>query len=217
MVALGRFVEHDERSRQFPAKTATAQRSVLWGHHAPVLDQGHFGSCTGNATAQLVNTDFFATCRPAGYLTEADAVKLYSLATKLDDIPNNTYPPLDEGSSGLGAAKAGVKLGYFSGYTHAFGFDQFAAALQLQPLIVGTDWYNDMFKPSVTGLVKPTGALAGGHEYLCLGISWETQTLTFLNSWGSGWGLGGRFVMKFADFKKLLAANGDATAPTKVR
>ena len=27
------------------------------------------------------------------YLTEADAVKIYSLATKLDGIPDNTYPP----------------------------------------------------------------------------------------------------------------------------
>lgn len=213
---FGRLVEHDERSRNFPARTALVQRSVLWGHHAPVLDQGDLGSCTGNATAQLINTDFFASSRKHGFLTEADAVKIYSLATRLDDIPSNTYPPTDGGSSGLGAAKAGVRLGYFKSYSHAFGFDWFASALQLQPLIVGTEWFDGMMKPDPSGFVHPTGSVAGGHEYLCLGISYEAKTLTFLNSWGSSWGRTGRFFMHFEDFKGLLAAQGDATAPTKL-
>jgi hypothetical protein len=217
MPALGRLVDHDEKSRQYQARKAAAQRSVLWGHHAPVLDQGELGSCTGNATAQLINTDYFTKSRPAGYLTERDAVQLYELATHLDGIPNNTYPPTDGGSSGLGAAKAGKKLGYFTGYTHAFGFEHFAAALQLQPVIVGTTWHDGMFTPSSIGFVRPTGGIAGGHEYLCLGISYETKTLTFLNSWGSGWSLGGRFLMHFSDFQKLLADQGDVTAPVGVK
>lgn len=214
MASLGRKVEHDERSRGYRAPRAAVRRSVLWGHHAPVLDQGSIGSCTGNAAAQLINTDYFTAARPNGYLDEADAVRIYSLATHLDRIGHNTYPPTDEGSSGLGAAKAGVKLGYFAGYKHAFGFDHFAAALQLQPLIVGTVWTEGMFNPSSIGYVRPTGNEAGGHEYLALGISYETKTLTFLNSWGESWGEGGRFHMHFSDFQSLLAAQGDATAPT---
>lgn len=213
MPALGRLVEHDERSRLYQAARAGTPRSVLWGHHAPVLDQGELGSCTGNATAQLINTDYFAASRKHGYLKEADAVQLYETATVLDGIPNNTYPPTDGGSSGLGAAKAGVKLGYFTGYKHAFGFDHFAATLQLQPVIVGTDWFEDMFTPSKTGFVKLTGQLAGGHEYLALGIDYTTQTLTFLNSWSKTWGVGGRFHMTFAAFTTLLANQGDVTAP----
>jgi hypothetical protein len=210
---LGRLVDHDEHSRFYQAPRAAPQRSVLWGHHAPVLDQGQIGSCTGNATAQLINTDYFAASRDAGYLGEAEAVRIYELATRLDGIRGNTYPPTDGGSSGLGAAKAAVKLGYFTGYKHAFGFDHFTAALQLQPLIVGTSWYEGMFTPSSIGFVRPTGKLAGGHEYLCLGISYETKTLTFLNSWSDQWGQKGRFVMHFSDFQNLLADHGDATAP----
>ena len=103
MPTLGRLVDHDERSRNYQARRAAAHRSVLWGHHAPVLDQGELGSCTGNATAQLINTDYFAKSRKSGYLTENDAVAIYSAATKLDGIPHNTYPPIDGGSSGLGA------------------------------------------------------------------------------------------------------------------
>lgn len=211
---FGRLVDHDPRSRNFQAQQASVQRSVLWGHHAPVLDQQATSSCTGNATAQLINCDAFAKSRPHGFLDETDAVRIYSLATRLDGIPNNTYPPDDGGSSGLGAAKAGVRLGYFTGYKHCFGFDQFAAALQLQPLIVGTSWYSDMMTPDAHGFVWPHGTVEGGHEYLCLGISYETKTLTFLNSWGSGWGRGGRFVMTFTSFASLLADQGDATAPT---
>lgn len=212
---LGRLVDHDERSRQYRAARASTPRSVLWGHHAPVLDQGELGSCTGNATAQLINTDYFAGSRPHGYLTEADAVQLYELATHLDGIPNNTYPPTDGGSSGLGAAKAGKKLGYFTGYTHCFGFDHFAAALQLQPVIVGTAWYQGMFTPDRHYTVHPSGQVAGGHEYLALGIDYSTQTLTFLNSWGNSWGDDGRFHLSFDDFARLLADQGDATAPIR--
>lgn len=221
MPALGRVVDHDERSRLYQARRAAAPRSVLWGHHAPVLDQGELGSCTGNATAQLLNTDYFAASRQhvtgGRYLAEADAVAIYSQATRLDGIPDNTYPPTDGGSSGLGAAKAGKKLGYFTGYKHCFGFNHFAATVQVQPVIVGTTWYDGMFQPSSIGFVRPSGGVAGGHEYLCLGIDYERKTLTFLNSWGSGWGIDGRFLMHFADFAQLLADQGDATAPIGVK
>lgn len=187
---------------------------MLWAHHAPILNQGDLGACTGFSTAQLINTDYFAAARHGGgYLGSADAIELYSEATRQDGIPGNTYPPNDCGSSGLGVAKAGKKLGYFTGYKHAFGFDHFAEALQLQPVIVGTQWLEGMFDTDPQGFVKPVGKPAGGHEYLALGISYETQTITFLNAWGPSWGRDGRFLMTFKQFAKLLADQGDVTAP----
>lgn len=162
--------------------------------------------------AQLINTDPFEACRPNGYLTQDDAVKGYSLATQLDDFLGQ-YPPEDTGSSGLAAAKAAVQLGYFRAYNHVFGFEHFTSVLQTQPLIVGTSWLDGMFDPDASGQVHVTGNIAGGHEYLALGVNYETATLTFLNSWGTGWGLGGRFTMSFRDFSYLLAQDGDGTAP----
>lgn len=212
-VKFGRLVEHDPRSRDFAATGPVQKRSVLWGHHAPVLDQGNLGSCTGNATAQLINTDPFAKSRPNGYLTEHDAVTLYSLATRLDNV-SGKYPPQDTGSSGLAVAKAGVNLGYFTAYKHTFGFDHFAAVLQNQPVIVGTNWYDGMMTPDAKGFLSPTGGVAGGHEYLALGVNYEQQFITFLNSWGDGWGQQGRFFLTFASFQKLLAEQGDVTVPT---
>jgi len=194
---------------------AVVQRSVLWGHHGPVLDQGDIGACTGNALADCINTDPFAAARPNGYLTETDALKLYELATTLDNV-SGQYPPDDTGSSGLAVCKAGVQLGYLAGYRHALGFDAFAAALQLQPVIVGTNWTEAMFTPDSDGTVHPTGQVEGGHEYLALGIDYNAQRLTFLNSWGESWGDHGRFYMSFGDFADLLAAQGDATVPVAV-
>lgn len=213
MVALGRHVEHDPRSKLYPARRAARPRTVLWDHHAPVLDQGELGSCTGNALAQLLNTTKFTASRPKRkYLDERSAVDLYSVATGLDDI-QGTYPPVDTGSSGLGVAKAGVRLGYLSAYQHAFGFDHFLSAIQLQPVIVGTNWHEAMFDTDADGFVKPVGALAGGHEYLALGVNMRGQYVTFLNSWGSGWGAHGRFRMRFDSFEVLLSEDGDVTVP----
>ena len=209
---FGRFIEHDPRSRMFAAPAATTKRSVLWPHHGPVLDQKDWGSCTGTAAAQLINTDLFAPVRPKGYLTQGDALKLYARATKLDDNPG-TYPPDDTGSSGLAVAKAGVQLKYFSAYKHAFGFDKFCAALQTSPMLVGTNWYTSMNTTTSTGLVTVRGQLEGGHQWLALGVDYERQQITGLNSWGPTWGKNGRFFLSFATMRRLLAEQGDAIAP----
>jgi hypothetical protein len=217
MFAYGRHVEHDPKSRSFAFTAAKlVKKSTLWAHHAPVLDQGQLGSCTGNALAQCLSGDFFApTLRKVNKgqpLLEHDAVTLYSTATKLDSI-QGSYPPRDTGSSGLSVAKAGQRLGYLSGYRHAFSFTSFLAALQTQPVIVGTAFYADMEYPAKDGLVRPTGDVVGGHEYLALGVDYGTERITFLNSWGTNWGVRGRFAMKLDDFAALLADHGDATIP----
>lgn len=139
-------------------------------------------------------------------------MSLYSLATELDDLPG-TYPPDDEGSSGLGVAKAGVRQGYLSSYTHAFGMDHLLAALQFSPAIVGTEWLEDMFTPDAHGYLRVSGKSAGGHEYLVLGANLSGRYVTVLNSWGAGWGVNGRARVRFDDFAALLAADGDVTVP----
>jgi hypothetical protein len=213
---LGRTVEHDPKSRNFMHAAASkplVKKTTRWATHAPVLDQGQLGSCTGNALAQWLNTDYGKQTR---YLTEDDAVKLYSLATTLDNSPGH-YPPTDTGSSGNAVAKAGRKLGYLTGYTWTFSLNGFLAALQTQPVIVGTAFYAGMEDPNSHGIVRPTGDLEGGHEYLCLGVDYGTNQLEFLNSWGSGFGVHGHFYMSIDDFSHLLTDRnmpGDVTAPT---
>ena len=205
---LGRALQHDEASRLFPAPADTPIESRRWPHVGKVLDQGQVGSCTGNAAAQSLNH------RPnhlngSLVMNEADALRIYGLATQLDGFPG-TYPEEDTGSSGLAAAKACQQLGYISGYTHAFGLDHLLAALMVGPLIVGTDWHEDMFNPDPLGIVKPTGAVVGGHEYVVDGVHVAPRMIRFLNSWSNGWGHRGHFWMTFDDFATLLGNDGDA-------
>ena len=206
---LGRVVQHDPRSLAFPAALAPALKTVTHRHYGPVLDQGQVGSCTGNAAAQSLNTVPLRHGRRL--LTEIDAQGLYHEATVLDGFPG-TWPPTDTGSSGLAVAKASQQAGWVTGYTHAFGLDQCLAALVLAPVIVGTNWHEDMFNPDAAGYVHPTGAIAGGHEYTLLGINVKLARVTMLNSWSASWGRNGRAYITFADLGTLLADSGDVVA-----
>lgn len=210
---LGRHVEHDPRSRNYPAATVGVA-TVWWPHHYSVLNQGNTGSCTGNAATQCLATGdvYRKPFRPS----EATARKVYSIATTLDSIPGS-FPPDDTGSTGLAVAKACKQLGYIGSYTHAFGLGHARGAIGVAPFIVGTDWYESMFNPDPDGTVHPVGEIAGGHEYLCLGYEETTDRFAFLNSWGRKWGVpipeahvtGGGFFMAAADLGKLLADQGD--------
>lgn len=218
MTTLGRIVNHDPRSRDYPAALSRYPRKVLWRHSAAVLDQGQLGSCTGNALTQLLNTTIAGKARLAGaksnsYLKEKQAIAFYSRATQIDNIAGQ-YPPTDTGSSGLAVAKAGVEAGFFSSYTHAFGFNQFVGAIQLSPVITGTTWYQGMFTPDADGYIWPTGKVAGGHEYVILGYDpLGKGKVTMLNSWSKSWGRNGRAYMRGDIYAELLAQQGDVTVP----
>lgn len=199
----------------FSAARAPIERSVMHGHHAPVLDQGESSSCTGHALAQAINCDYFDKCRQR-YLTSQDAFDFYSLATRLDSFPGS-YPPVDRGSSGLAAAKAGYRRGYLKSYAHAFGFTQFCRVLQTQPVMVGTKWYSGMNQVNSLGFVEPSGDDEGGHEYLAIGIDYAQRSVTFLNSWGPTWGFGGRFKISFDNFSALLKDRGDVVVPVPLK
>jgi hypothetical protein len=223
---LGRHVEHDERSRNFAFMAATARPkkiNTLWTSQAPVLDQGQLGSCTGNAMAQWLNTDFAtpARARKNGnlFLDEQDALDIYSKATALDKV-SGIYPPMDTGSTGNAAAKAATKFGWIDSYGWLFSFQSAQAAVEKTPLLAGTLWTNNMFDDPVNGLMK-VGSLAdsniaGGHEYVWPGIDWTEEVVIFRQSWGEnlpGYKPGGYFAISFVDFRRLLGADGDVTVP----
>src|SRR4051794_25577440 len=134
---LGRLLQHDPKSRDYPAQGASQIKTVIHQRHCTAFDQGDTSSCTGNAMAQCLMTDPF--WRKGRHLDEVQARILYGMATKLDGLPGE-FPPDDTGSSGLGVAKAAKALGYISAYHHAFGLEHALAALTLAPVIVGVEW-----------------------------------------------------------------------------
>lgn len=212
---LGRRVEHDPRSRGFPADRATRLRTVEHAHYGPVLDQGQLGSCTGNAMAQLLNCDPYVATRGGQLLTEADAVQLYSDATRLDPY-DGEYPPADTGSSGLAAAKAARNRGLIHSYRHAFGLTHTLYAIPLRPVIIGIPWLARMFDVRADGWLDVSGDVAGGHEVCLTGLDVDAAAVTVLNSWGDGWGMAGTAWLAWADLDRLLRDDGDCTTATPI-
>lgn len=205
---LGRHVGHDSRSLQYllPETTDTFA-PIKWDMPAMrVLDQGQLGACVGFATATCLNHLPYDDSK-----TNADAISIYSAATRLDAYPGS-YPPSDTGSDGLSGAKAAKKLGLISGYLHITTPEALASALALGPVIVGTDWYESMFTADASGniTVDKSSGLAGGHEYTLDEITGDGR-FGFTNSWGASFGFGGRMFMQVPEFLGLLAAKGDAT------
>ncbi len=218
---LGRHVRHDPRSKAYPFKASGwALAAVEHTRHIPILDQGAVGSCTGNAAVGALGSGGLWTAlervlpNREAELTEELARGLYSTATQLDDY-DGMWPPNDTGSDGLSIAKACQKSGLISGYRHAFTFDDFLAALQQQPVIVGTYWYQSMFGPYASGVVPvlASSGIAGGHEYVARSFDPGSGLIGFDNSWGASWGANGSFLIPYDVMTRLLDENGDCQVP----
>ena len=217
-LGLGRNVNHDSRSRRFPVRADKPITSVRWERRVPIFNQSDLGSCTGNAGLGCMGTDpFFGTVANGQpwVFDQAGAVDLYSAATTLDAF-FGTYPPTDTGSDGLSIAKVLQSQGWISGYTHAFGLEQFLSGLMSAPCIVGTEWTEAMSFPDAEGVVRVIGQVQGGHEYCAVGFEADRDLVWFANSWGPEWAKDGYFAMTTQDFGALLARNGDATFFTPV-
>lgn len=86
----------------------------------------------------------------------------------------------------------------------------------LRPVITGISWCSSFDHPDpTTGLVTiaADATVRGGHEVVADGIDAEHQLVWFWNSWGTGFGQGGRFCMSYATWDQLLSEQGDVTVP----
>ena len=210
---MGRHIEHDPRSKEYPFLAKAGERkAVLHKRHAKILDQGRIGSCTGNALEGALGSA--PLHKPFERHTEQRAVALYSLATSLDGFQGD-YPPEDTGSSGLAVCKAAVQLKRLTGYRWAFGLEQALDALQAGPVITGVAWYQGFDRPDGRGKVSLSGGQRGGHEFLVRGYDPERSEVFCDNSWGEAWGLKGSFRMTTSDWGTLLEQRGDVTVPLR--
>jgi hypothetical protein len=207
---LGRLPSFDSRSRQFPVRALLAPdaqiRSKTW-RCDPRLDQLQTPRCTGFAW-----THDHAAEPGRRKVTPDLADRWYHLAQDNDEWAGSSY----EGSSTLGAAKAGVALGFFTAYHWAFSVNELLLAVStLGPVLVGTSWRRQMFYPDARGLVKYEGPDDGGHEWCIRGVDVRREEIIFRNSWGRGWGHFGDGRLSFADLGRLLEDGGDACHPVR--
>lgn len=234
--AKGRHKHHDERSREFAAPPL-ALPTTSWRHTmGPVLNQGSISGCTGWSGADLLNSAAFKAARvlfnkvqhpgvtPTKYLGNPDGLFIYEQATQNDDL-GWTYPPTDQGSTGLGVAKALHKLGAIGGYQWTFDFETMLAYAAKTPVMLGTLWTDAMMEPDAKGVlhlggdaaIKKADSDGEGHEYCLIGYDVTTKLCEMRNHWTSSWGLKGNALIAATDLETLIIAqHGDVCVPTLV-
>jgi hypothetical protein len=212
--SLAHMVENDVE------EMGKALNSREWERVLVILDQGDLGSCTGNAGTGALGTQPFYDAVGESVLPspgdaqagEEFAVQLYSDATKVDPYPG-TYPPDDTGSSGLAICKVLKSRGTIGRYRHARSAYGLLRLLQSGPVLQGMPWYNAFFDPDGDGFIDsnsnwPSSGVAGGHEVEAIGVELDTDdafnsAIIYANSWGSGWGVDGRFRMRLRTYERL--------------
>jgi hypothetical protein len=216
---LGRRVEHDPRSRNFPfraRRSAAEIRTIRWYNRGPRLDQGSVGACTGFTAANFLNT-YPAHKSRSAYYQNKDGLRWYSRATELDIWDgwyNLATGRVDTGSSGNAACKALREEGRILSWHWIFeGTEQLKLALLDGPVMAGTTWTDSMFDPDDKGYLDVAGSPVGGHEYLIIGWNQRSRYFTMLNSWGIGWGARGHAKISDGAMAELLADRGDLVVP----
>lgn len=217
---LDRLISFDPASRTFPirglleAAEVKSFRSYTWS--VPIsLNQGNQGACVGFGWSH----ELAARPVPVPLISDAFAREtIYWEAQKLDDWPGGSYPdamPQYEGTAVLAGAKVVQSLGYMREYRWAFGLDDVRLALGYAgPVVLGLNWYKDMFAPQGDGRITPTGDLAGGHCLLAYSVSERLKLVKLWNSWGHDWWQGGSWCyLTFDDLDKLLHQQGEACVP----
>jgi hypothetical protein len=211
---LGRIVEFDERSRDYPiravleAEKFTKPRSYTW--KVPVrLNQRREGACVGFAWAHE------AAARPVviGGLSDALARDMYKRAQQLDQWPGEAY----SGTSVIAGAKVMKERGWLAEYRWAFTLeDALTAVSRTGPAVLGIPWYESMYYPNADGFIKPVGGMAvGGHAILCNGVSVRGKFATLTNSWGAAWGNNGACKISWDDLGRLLDESGEVCIPVE--
>jgi len=229
MPNLGRVKLHDPKSRQheYQARGVTRRYNIRHRLEAQHVDQFYLSGCVGFSATNLLNTRMAARSRKRfntalkgvktyKYLDNNDGIRNYSESTKRDPFPW-TYKPDDEGSSALGVMKWLTEQGVISGYNWTFTFDAFLAALQKQPVLLGTNWYDDMMDTGANGVLHSTATGdGGGHEYLANAINYSKKLIGCEQSWGEHpQGFAPTFYIPF-DLAEELIINqeGDVAVPT---
>jgi hypothetical protein len=213
---------HDERSRGFGIRqrlTASAPLTPVLLSTGPALDQGVEGDCVGFGSVDAANVmRLLRSPGTAELLDAGDAVELYRLAQKRDQVPGESYT----GTSVLGGMKAGVEMGLWGGYLWGFGTRDIAQALLQRrgPVVIGIPWFDGMYETGPRGVVKVGGALVGGHCLAVVGLQLTGPNgepgvhFVWQNSWGPSYGDEGLGYIANRDLAALLHQQGEAAIPT---
>lgn len=224
---LDRKVHFDEKSRAYRAVEGIEDRpfrSYTWScdvHN----DQGREGACVGFGWTHELGA------RPKVIRRDADfALALYRRAQELDGY-NWT-----DGTTVIAGVKALQEILNHNGkpliqeYRWAFGIQDVLRVIAYKgPVVLGINWYYNMYEPDEKGFISASGEVVGGHCILANGVkivkidsslpaTWENIDLDksyvrLHNSWGTGYGINGDAFISVRDLDKLLQDDGEACIP----
>jgi hypothetical protein len=171
------------------------------------LDQGQTGHCVGFGWAGWGDA---APIEDTYH--DPDGHAIYYAAKVIDGEAGQ-----ENGSSVRSGAKAMQARTRLAAYAFASSVGEIVRWLSTRgPVVFGTDWTRDMFSPDAQGFVHPTGPVEGGHCYVGLGYLPGEEAVLCQNSWGSNWGLSGRFKLKLPDLATLLGDHGEACVALEI-
>jgi hypothetical protein len=213
----GRRYAKDERDAQYPLRAAIPHSTLTrktWFTGKP-LDQGSTPQCVAYSGTKWL------TSAPVRNKKKWDITWLYKECQKNDEWPGEDY----DGTSVRGLFKTLQQQGYVSEYRWATDVTTMANhILTVGPLVVGTNWYENMFDIDASGFLNVSGALAGGHAWLLKGVSLVKKcpdgskgAFRMINSWGITWGQKGMAWVSFKDMTRLIAEEGEACTATEIK
>jgi hypothetical protein len=213
---LGREISKDKKDSNYLISnhlqlTAPPITQRYWDDSVWAGDQGNTPQCVGYAWAHWIED---GPVLHAGSHPVVNPTTIYTEAQKVDEWPGENY----DGTSVRGGAKYLKNAGKISSYLWAFDLTTMVnTVLTTGPVVVGTNWYYNMFYPDRNGLIRIGGGLAGGHAYEVNGVDKVKQQFRIKNSWGKSWGVQGHAYISFNDMSRLIRENGEVCLATEVR
>jgi hypothetical protein len=210
---MGRsLIDHDPRNRNYPVRGAVFDpaaplRPRMWRRGNP-YDQGMTPHCVAFTGKGMFNTKPFSSAYSYWKRSRFSTQTFYDGAQANDEWPGIDY----DGTSARGLLIFLRSIGLIKEYRWCFGTDDILRTLSnWGPVSMGTWWKSDMFNPDPkTGLISYSGSNNGGHQWQLIGIDPKKEEVTAMNSWGKGWGLKGKFKIKFDVLDKIVEDDADA-------